>query len=133
MKGAYKGVFYANDFSYLNDPCYDGPSFIGDNLKGLLNGNLDIGGEARVRYHKENNHRFSCDSPGRRVPSWHAAFFCGTDRRETGHRLWSLPKRFARHGEITEKENTEWEREIAENPSVGDRKRKTALESRGRI
>ena len=36
MKGAYKGVFYANDFSYLNDPCYDGPEFIGDCLKGPL-------------------------------------------------------------------------------------------------
>lgn len=57
MKGAYKGVFYANDFSYLNDKCYDGPSFFGDGLKGLMDGNLDIGGEARVRYHSENNHR----------------------------------------------------------------------------
>ncbi|MFK8112141.1 MAG: alginate export family protein [Rubripirellula sp.] len=57
MKGAYKGVFYANDFSYLNDKCYDGPSFFGDNLKGLYNGKLDIGGEFRVRYHSEENHR----------------------------------------------------------------------------
>ncbi|TWT53054.1 hypothetical protein Pla22_06820 [Rubripirellula amarantea] len=57
MKGAYKGVFYANDFSYLNDKCYDGPEFCGDSLKGLLNGKLDLGGEARVRYHSENNHR----------------------------------------------------------------------------
>ncbi|MEO1530015.1 MAG: alginate export family protein [Planctomycetota bacterium] len=57
MKGAYKGVFYANDFSYLNDPCYDGPSFLGDSLKGLMGGKLDIGGEARMRYHSENNHR----------------------------------------------------------------------------
>ncbi|WP_286177737.1 alginate export family protein [Rhodopirellula sp. JC639] len=57
MKSAYAGVFYANNFSYLNDPCYDGPSFFGDNLKGLLGGKLDIGGEARMRYHNENNHR----------------------------------------------------------------------------
>ena len=57
MKGAYKGVFYANDFSYLSDPCYDGPSFFGDSLKGLAGGALDIGGEARVRYHSENNFR----------------------------------------------------------------------------
>ena len=57
MKGAYKGLFYANDFSYLNDPCYDGPSFLGDSLKGLAGGKLDIGGEARVRFHSENNHR----------------------------------------------------------------------------
>ncbi|MCO8125428.1 alginate export family protein [Stieleria sp. TO1_6] len=57
MLGAYKGVFYANDYSYLNDPCYDGPSFFGDSLKGMLDGKLDVGGEARVRYHSENNFR----------------------------------------------------------------------------
>ena len=57
MKSAYAGVFYANKFGYLNDPCYDGPSFPGDSLKGLLGGKLDIGGEARVRYHNETNHR----------------------------------------------------------------------------
>ncbi len=57
MKGAFKGLFYANDYSYLNDKCYDGPSFLGDNLKGLAGGKLDLGGEARVRYHSENNHR----------------------------------------------------------------------------
>ncbi len=57
MKGAYKGVFYQNDYSYLNDRCYDGPSFLGDRLKGLHCGKLDIGGEARVRFHSENNHR----------------------------------------------------------------------------
>jgi hypothetical protein len=57
MKDAYKGVFYANDFSYLNDECYDGPSHFGDSLKGLCCNKLDIGGEARVRYHSENNHR----------------------------------------------------------------------------
>ena len=57
MKGAYKGVFYANDFSYLNDKCYDGPSFHGDALKGLCDGKLDIGGEFRMRYHDENGFR----------------------------------------------------------------------------
>ena len=57
MKSAYKGVFYANDFSYLNDPCYDGPPMLGDSLKGLMGGKLDIGGEARMRYHNEDNHR----------------------------------------------------------------------------
>ncbi|TWT89335.1 alginate export family protein [Stieleria varia] len=57
MKGAIKGVFYLNDYSYLNDKCYDGPSFCGDSLKGMLNGHLDVGGEARVRYHHENNMR----------------------------------------------------------------------------
>lgn len=57
MKAAYAGVFYANNFSYLNDRFYDGPSFAGDPLKGLMGGKLDIGGEARVRYHSENGHR----------------------------------------------------------------------------
>jgi len=57
MKDAYKGVFYANDFSYLNDSCYKGPSHLGDSLKGLWGGKLDIGGESRVRYHNERNSR----------------------------------------------------------------------------
>jgi hypothetical protein len=57
MKDAYKGVFYANNFSYLNDPCYRGPSFLGDGLKGLCDNRLDLGGEARVRFHSEQNMR----------------------------------------------------------------------------
>lgn len=57
MKNAYKGVFYENDFCYLNDPCYCGPSFLGDGLKGLCCGKLDIGGELRLRYHNEKNIR----------------------------------------------------------------------------
>ncbi len=57
MKGAFKGVFYANDFGYLNDRNYDGPSFIGDSLKGLHDGRLDIGGELRLRSHNEQNIR----------------------------------------------------------------------------
>lgn len=57
MKNAYKGVFYANNFSYLNDPKYDGPYFIGDGLKGMADGKLDVGGEYRSRYHHENNMR----------------------------------------------------------------------------
>ncbi|TWU23879.1 hypothetical protein Pla52o_18020 [Novipirellula galeiformis] len=57
MKNAYGGVFDANDFSYLNDPCYTGPSFLGDSLKGLADGKLDLGGEVRVRYHDEKGMR----------------------------------------------------------------------------
>ncbi len=57
MKDAYRGVFYANDFSYLRDPTYNGPSFLGDGLKGLHDGKLDLGGEYRTRYHHENNMR----------------------------------------------------------------------------
>jgi hypothetical protein len=57
MKDAYKGVFYANDFSYLSDPCYDGPAFPGDSLKGLCCNRVDVGGEVRVRYHSEKGFR----------------------------------------------------------------------------
>jgi len=54
--GAHKGVFYANDFSYLKDPNYDG-CCLGDNLKlmpfGHCGSTLDIGGQYRFRYHHE--------------------------------------------------------------------------------
>jgi hypothetical protein len=54
---SHKGLFYANDFSYLNDPCYRG-ACLGDALKlmpvaGGDWGTLDIGGEWRLRYHSE--------------------------------------------------------------------------------
>jgi len=57
MQQAYGGVFYANDFRYLDHPQYAGPYFLGDSLKGLGGGRLDVGGEFRSRYHHENNHR----------------------------------------------------------------------------
>ncbi len=57
MKDAYKGVFYANDFSYLRNPEYGGPNFAGDSFKGLLDGKFDLGGEYRSRYHRESNMR----------------------------------------------------------------------------
>ena len=57
MMDAYKGVFYANEFSYLDDPCHNGPTFLGDSLKGMWGGKLDIGGELRVRYQDERNFR----------------------------------------------------------------------------
>ena len=57
MKSAYGGVFYGNKFGYLNSPLYDGPFFPGDSFKGLMGGKLDLGGEARVRFHSENNMR----------------------------------------------------------------------------
>lgn len=52
--GAHKGVFYANDFSYLTED-YTGPTYLGDGLKNLTvgKGKLDIGGEIRTRYHYE--------------------------------------------------------------------------------
>ncbi len=58
-KDAYKGVFYANDYSYINDPCYKG-HFPGDAVKQLDvpgDGKLDLGGEIRLRYHNEENMR----------------------------------------------------------------------------
>ncbi|PHS15819.1 MAG: hypothetical protein COA78_04595 [Blastopirellula sp.] len=57
--GAYKGVFFANDFSYLCDPNYSG-WHLGENMKRIGVGNcgvLDIGGEYRARYHNEQNMR----------------------------------------------------------------------------
>ncbi|MCA9236256.1 MAG: alginate export family protein [Planctomycetales bacterium] len=54
---SHKGVFYLNDFSYLDDPSFDG-SCLGDSFKllpvaeGNL-GTLDVGGELRMRYHHE--------------------------------------------------------------------------------
>jgi hypothetical protein len=54
---SHKGVFDANDFSYLNRPGYDGEC-LGDSLKlmplaGGEWGTLDLGGQFRERYHHE--------------------------------------------------------------------------------
>ena len=52
---AYKGVYYANDFSYLTDS-YDGPVYFGDNWKNIAvgrQGRLSIGGEVRYRFMNE--------------------------------------------------------------------------------
>lgn len=57
--GAYKGVFYANDFSYLLDPNYKG-YHLGENWKKrplFGAGSYDIGGQFRLRAHFEQNHR----------------------------------------------------------------------------
>lgn len=55
---SHKGVFYANDFSYLNDPNYDG-FCLGDAMKQLPVqggewGTIDFGGQIRERYHHEH-------------------------------------------------------------------------------
>ena len=57
VKKAHKGVFYANDFEYLCDPEFCGPYYFGDPLKNLAFGKLDIGGEFRMRYHREKGIR----------------------------------------------------------------------------
>lgn len=52
---SHKGLFYANDFSYLGNPDYTGQCF-GDSFKQLSvgrQGKLDIGGQLRYRYHSE--------------------------------------------------------------------------------
>lgn len=52
----YKGLFYDNDFSYLEAPG-NGPAYLGDSLKRLWFGPcimLDAGGEYRIRH--ENQH-----------------------------------------------------------------------------
>jgi Alginate export len=59
MAGAYKPLFFDNDFSYLNDPAYE-DSHWGEELKQLEIGDcwtLDIGGQYRARYHGERNMR----------------------------------------------------------------------------
>ncbi len=59
VAGAYKGLFYDNNFDYLCDPCYQG-WFPGENLKRLGIGHcmtLDVGGQYRARQHSERNLR----------------------------------------------------------------------------
>ncbi len=55
---AYKDPFYLNDFSYLNNPNYNGHN-LGESLKQIPigDGKLDIGGQYRLRYHHEQNIR----------------------------------------------------------------------------
>ena len=56
---AHKPLFYLNDFSYLNDPCYNG-CLLGDQWKRLGHDGcfiVDFGGQYRARYHSEDNHR----------------------------------------------------------------------------
>lgn len=63
---AYKGVFYDNDFRYLNAPG-DYPLHLGDVWKQLspIDGlTVDLGGEYRLRHHNEAHLRFS-DLSGR--------------------------------------------------------------------
>src|SRR5688572_17709378 len=57
--GAYKDPFYNNDFSYLNNPAYNG-YLLGEELKQLHPScctTLDIGGQYRARFHREQNMR----------------------------------------------------------------------------
>ncbi len=56
---AYKPLYYDNDFSYIDDPCYTG-SLLGDRFKQMHWGDcwvVSVGGEYRMRYHSEHNMR----------------------------------------------------------------------------
>lgn len=60
VAGAYKGVFYDNNFDYLCNPAYD-DYHLGEGLKRICIHDgaaiLDLGGEYRARYHHENHFR----------------------------------------------------------------------------
>jgi hypothetical protein len=61
VAGAYKPLFYDNNFAYLNDPLYD-DWYPGDRLKQIplpvgCDSTLDIGGQYRARYQHERNIR----------------------------------------------------------------------------
>lgn len=58
VAGAYKDPFFANDFSYLSNPNYNGHN-LGERLKQIPigDGKLDIGGQYRLRHHSERNMR----------------------------------------------------------------------------
>jgi len=66
---SHKGVFYANDFSYLKDPEYHG-CCLGDNWKLMPVGHcgewgtLDVGGQLRLRYHHEEGMGQDLAGPG---------------------------------------------------------------------
>lgn len=59
VASAYAPLFYDNKFDYLCNPLYH-DWHLGENLKRMCVGDcavVDIGGQYRLRYHSENNHR----------------------------------------------------------------------------
>ncbi|MFV2068325.1 MAG: alginate export family protein [Pirellulales bacterium] len=59
VAGAYKGLFYDNNFDYLCDPCYQ-DHHLGENAKRIAVGEKwtwDLGGQYRLRQHGEYNLR----------------------------------------------------------------------------
>jgi hypothetical protein len=59
IAGAYKPLFYDNNFAYINNPAYD-ECFCGDSLKQMQWGDcwtVDMGGQYRARYQGERNFR----------------------------------------------------------------------------
>jgi hypothetical protein len=61
IAGAYKPLFYDNNFAYINNPLYN-DWYPGDHFKQIplpigCDSTLDIGGQYRARYHSENNIR----------------------------------------------------------------------------
>ncbi len=59
VAGAYKGLFFDNNFDYLCDPCYC-DQHLGERMKRICVGDhsvIDFGGQYRFRYHDEMNMR----------------------------------------------------------------------------
>ena len=93
MKKAYAGVFYGNNFGYVTDKCYDGPSFFSDSFKNMKTslGTISLGGETRYRYHNERNHR-GTGITGRDDQFWLS--------RQRLYADWKLNDMFRVYGEV---------------------------------
>ncbi|HUY35487.1 MAG TPA: alginate export family protein [Pirellulales bacterium] len=94
---AYKGVYYDNDFSYLNDP-ENQDVYLGDLLKQIKttpNSVLDMGGEYRMRDHHEFNFRNS-GPVGSNLKGLSDDFLL---QRERLYVNWRYGKRFRFYGE----------------------------------
>ena len=57
MKAHHPAAAYNNNFDYLLDSDFSGPYYFGDQFKHLWYNKLDIGGEIRSRYHREQGIR----------------------------------------------------------------------------
>jgi hypothetical protein len=114
---AYKGVFYDNDFRYLNDP-QNQDIYLGDLLKQLSttrNSVLDLGGEYRLRDHHEFFMRNS-GPVGSNLKGLSDDFLL---QRERLYVNWRLGDRFRFYGEsinATSSFNRDTPRNIEVNP-----------------
>lgn len=88
---SHKPLFYANDFSYLNDPAYDDWN-LGDSMKllpvrGGYWGTLDVGGQIRERYHHERGMGRVPSADVRRFQATEADFVLSRVRLYTNWRV----------------------------------------------